>query len=178
MGSDSKTLQIVEAAERLFLLNGLRATTMEAIAREASVAKPTLYGRFPDKETLFRAAVIRRMEALKLVFSEELEKEGALADRVASALAAKYAAIDELLRGSPHAEEILTAKAALAGTENVAIYDWTREMLSAVLKAGGVKDAGHRAALILAAIDGISSHAARGDDLATDIRFAVQRLLG
>ena len=35
------------------LRDGLRGTTMEAIARQAGIAKATLYAQYPDKEAVF-----------------------------------------------------------------------------------------------------------------------------
>lgn len=42
-----------------FLRDGYAATSIEAVAREARVAKRTFYARFPDKAALFRAVVER-----------------------------------------------------------------------------------------------------------------------
>lgn len=44
--------QIVAAAMQLFREHGFEATTMEQIAREADVAKGTLYNHFPVKEAI------------------------------------------------------------------------------------------------------------------------------
>lgn len=52
-----KDMQILAAAGRLFMKDGVQGTTMEQIAREADVSKLTLYRRFPDKNTLFTAVV-------------------------------------------------------------------------------------------------------------------------
>ncbi|EQB06425.1 hypothetical protein L288_11275 [Sphingobium quisquiliarum P25] len=51
------TLAILDAALRLFLNDGYGATSMKRIGEEAGVAPNTLYARFPDKATLFRAIV-------------------------------------------------------------------------------------------------------------------------
>ena len=52
--------QILSGARRLMLRQGLRATSMEAIAAEARVAKPTLYYYFRSKEGL-----AKRMRCLR-----------------------------------------------------------------------------------------------------------------
>lgn len=175
--SDAKTEKIIEAAERLFLANGLRATTMEAIAREAGVAKPTLYDRFSDKENLFRAVVDRRFSVLREGFAAALAGEGGAAERIAWALAAKFTAIHEMLRRSPHATEILEANAALAGGETEALFDWTCGQIAATLVAEGMADAEAkaRARLVVAAVDGLKAHA--DDRLGEDVRFVAARLL-
>ncbi|HKY95597.1 MAG TPA: TetR/AcrR family transcriptional regulator [Kiloniellales bacterium] len=48
---------ILEAAIEQFLAQGFAATTLESVARQAGVAKGTIYLYFADKEALFRALV-------------------------------------------------------------------------------------------------------------------------
>lgn len=52
-----KAEAILAAAEREFLARGFGAVTMDAIAREASVSKATVYAHFTGKEELFGAVV-------------------------------------------------------------------------------------------------------------------------
>lgn len=61
---DSENLPdlILDAAERLFLSQGYRATSMNQIATASGVTKRTLYVKIGDKDALFAAAV-RRMLA-------------------------------------------------------------------------------------------------------------------
>jgi len=54
--------KIVDVAARLMLEHGYSATSIEAIAGAAGVAKRTLYHRFPDKRDLFTAVIQRRRE--------------------------------------------------------------------------------------------------------------------
>jgi len=53
-----KRVLILAAAQRLFLANGYKRTSMEAIRAAAGVSKPTLYNHYADKEALF-ADVVR-----------------------------------------------------------------------------------------------------------------------
>jgi AcrR family transcriptional regulator len=174
---DAKSEKILEAAERLFLLNGMRGTTMEAIAREAGVAKPTLYGRFPDKDAVFSAVVAARFAKLKAEFSGALAGDGSAPERVARALSAKYGALYALFAGSPHAAEILAAAESLPYGEKSALYDWTVAEVTACLEAAGLPDAGHRAALVVSASEGLRLRAGGMDRLAADVRFLAERLL-
>lgn len=48
-----KAQQIIDAASKLFLSNGFGSVSMDAIAKQANVSKPTLYSHFQDKEALF-----------------------------------------------------------------------------------------------------------------------------
>ena len=54
--------RIVDVAARLMLEHGYSATSIDAIAQEAGVAKRTLYDRFPQKHDLFAAVIQRRRE--------------------------------------------------------------------------------------------------------------------
>src|SRR6478752_3497019 len=51
--------RILDAARRVFLERGLAGTSMDEIARLARAGKPTIYARFPNKEALFAAVVMR-----------------------------------------------------------------------------------------------------------------------
>ena len=54
--SDRNT-RIIEAAGRLFSRYGVSKTTMNDIAREAGVARQTLYNAYPSKDEILRGAV-------------------------------------------------------------------------------------------------------------------------
>jgi AcrR family transcriptional regulator len=56
---EARRTQIVEAAARLWLEDGFDATSVEAIARAAGLAKGTVYLYFPSKEALLDEAVRR-----------------------------------------------------------------------------------------------------------------------
>jgi AcrR family transcriptional regulator len=56
---ETRRSQIVEAAVALWLRQGFDATPVEAIAREAGLAKGTVYLYFPSKEALLDEAVRR-----------------------------------------------------------------------------------------------------------------------
>lgn len=55
-----KETAILEAATRVFLRHGYGATSMEKVAREARVAKQTLYNHFGSKGALFEAIIHHR----------------------------------------------------------------------------------------------------------------------
>lgn len=58
---EARRQAILEAAIDLFLAQGFAATTLDAIAAQAGVAKGTIYLYFADKEALFRALVQDRV---------------------------------------------------------------------------------------------------------------------
>lgn len=54
--------QLLDIALDLFLENGFERTSIDAITAAAGMAKRTVYARYGDKETLFRAALARAIE--------------------------------------------------------------------------------------------------------------------
>jgi len=54
---------ILDAAARCFLDNGYSDASIDAVVAAARVSKVTLYSRYPNKETLFRAVVEDRLSA-------------------------------------------------------------------------------------------------------------------
>ena len=55
--SQIKMKAILDAATKLFMRDGLGATSMDAVALEASVSKRTVYSHFGSKEELFEAII-------------------------------------------------------------------------------------------------------------------------
>src|SRR5258707_13750038 len=52
--------RILETADRLFYLQGLRAVGVDTIAAEIGISKRTLYNHFPSKDELIQAYLARR----------------------------------------------------------------------------------------------------------------------
>ena len=52
--------RILETADRLFYLQGLRAVGVDTIAAEIGISKRTLYNHFPSKDELISAYLARR----------------------------------------------------------------------------------------------------------------------
>ena len=52
--------RILETADRLFYLHGIRAIGVDTVAAEIGISKRTLYNHFPSKEELIKAYLARR----------------------------------------------------------------------------------------------------------------------
>ena len=55
--------RILETADRLFYLQGIRAVGVDTIAAEIGISKRTLYNHFPSKDVLISAYLARRFVA-------------------------------------------------------------------------------------------------------------------
>ncbi|MGW0040921.1 TetR/AcrR family transcriptional regulator [Rhodococcus sp. NPDC003348] len=78
--------QILEAAERTFERYGAAKTTMDDIAKEAGVSRPTVYRYFSDRDTLITALIevrSRRMFGKARTF---LRKRKTFADQIVDGL--------------------------------------------------------------------------------------------
>jgi AcrR family transcriptional regulator len=56
--------RILNAARRVFLEHGLSGASIDEIASLARAGKPTIYARFPSKEALFTAVVMRNVSTI------------------------------------------------------------------------------------------------------------------
>ena len=117
----------IRAAEDLFKKVGFRAVTMELVAREANVAKATLYSHFKNKDELFLAVCARMARILRGAVEQALMRPDTPLDvRLAEGVTAKHRSIFALVRASPHAAELFSYTHSMAG-------EIFRELDSAIL---------------------------------------------
>ena len=69
---DATTEAIADAALRQFELFGISRSTMNEIARRANVARVTVYRRFPGKDALVDAVMLRELRRFLTDFDEAL----------------------------------------------------------------------------------------------------------
>lgn len=77
--------ELLETALNHFLEKGFDGATIETIAASLRMTKRTIYNRYPDKESLFLAAVLRAVERLA---TPRESLEAALSDDIEETLAA------------------------------------------------------------------------------------------
>lgn len=153
--SSERRDRIVEAARHLILRNGLRGTTMEAIAREAGIAKPTLYAYFPDKESVYGAIIEALTTELRTAFHAAISVPGDAESRIGNALAAKYEVIADLLAGSPHAGELYSDEDRHVKAQLQMLEKEMADAVVACLAEAGVADPEALGRLVLAGTFGI-----------------------
>jgi TetR/AcrR family transcriptional regulator, cholesterol catabolism regulator len=90
---DEKQFEIVEKSAQVFLKYGIRAVTMDDLARELGASKKTIYKYFADKDELVRTIIEFKTQS----------------DREICAIACNQAenAIDEMIRISEFVSEML-----------------------------------------------------------------------
>src|SRR5262249_50059289 len=108
-----KRQAIVEAAKGLFFRYGFRRTSVDLLAAEADVAKPTVYAYFEDKEAVFRAVVEAVCDELVAAADEAARAPGPIEERVGAMLSAKFTRYWELVHASPHAQELVDSHGRL-----------------------------------------------------------------
>jgi len=133
--------RVMRAAEELFKRVGFRAVTMELVAREANVAKATLYSYFKNKDELYVAVCARMARILRGSVEQALMKpETPLDERLADAVVAKHRPVFTLVRASPHAAELLTYTHSMAGeifaNLDVEMLDMFRAAMAGDLELG------------------------------------------
>jgi AcrR family transcriptional regulator len=113
VSSEAKREAIVRAATELFRRYGFRKTSVDQIAREAQVAKPTVYAYFADKDAVFVAVCQAVMDRI-VEGARQARAEDDVITRIATVLGAKFTTIYELVDSSPHARELLESRNAEA----------------------------------------------------------------
>jgi AcrR family transcriptional regulator len=76
--------RILDAARQVFLERGLAGASVDEIAGLACAGKPTIYARFPGKEALFTAVVMRNVADNIARFEDQVPEGGTIEERLAS----------------------------------------------------------------------------------------------
>jgi len=167
--------RILETADKLFYLQGIRAIGVDTIAAEIGISKRTLYNHFPSKDALIEAYLERR-------FVRPRPSDKAPAEQILAtfdSLERRFAAKD--FRGCPFvnavaelgAEDKSVRKIAVAFKESRRI--WFRDLLIRL----GVADADGLATQLTLLVDGsIAQDLVRNDPaMARAAREAARVLL-
>lgn len=157
--------------------NVFTTSSSPRLPRAAQIAKPTLYGYFPDKEAVFAALVQTLAGDLRHAVDAALAGPGDVISRIAEALAAKYGVIARLLEGSPHAEELYSEHDRTGATEFAAIDAAIRGSIAAALAKAGVKEPEALVELLVGATYGLARKTHSQADLASAIQLLTQRLV-
>ncbi len=133
-----KRARILAAAEQLYLRYGIRRTSIDDVAREAGIAKGTIYLYYDSKESL-NAAVVEKVCADILADGRRaLAAPGTLAQRLVAFLDAWKGKPSRLMASSPHTAEIIESTATMPAAITANFYAQMRAMLSETLRDAGI----------------------------------------
>lgn len=92
---DERRLQLLEAAQQVFVATGYHASARDNIAEAAGVSKPVLYQHFPSKLDLYLALLDISCDRLVAVVRNALASTSNNRDRVAAVVGAYFTFVDQ-----------------------------------------------------------------------------------
>jgi AcrR family transcriptional regulator len=142
--------RILETADRLFYLEGIRAIGVDTIAARIGISKRTLYNHFPSKDALIAAYLERRFVQARPSSKSPLEQIFATFD----SLERRFAAKD--FRGCPFVNAVaeLGPKDRAVKKIAVAFKESRRQWFRARLEELGVAEADALATQLQLLVDG------------------------
>jgi AcrR family transcriptional regulator len=142
--------RILETADRLFYLQGIRAVGVDTIAAEIGISKRTLYNHFPSKDELIAAYLRRRFTQAPASDKPPVEQILGTFDRLERGFAARG------FRGCPFVNAVAELGTADRSVKKIAIAFkesrrlWFRDLL----KQLGVADPEGLATQLTLLVDG------------------------
>ena len=109
--------QIAAAALRLFARYGYKRTSMDDIAREAGIARATLYLHFKGKDDVFRAMLAGLGGRVETRCREALAAPGTFAQRLTALMEAHHGAAYSAFSAGEHLGELKAVMISIAGAE-------------------------------------------------------------
>ena len=139
--SREKRLRILEAALGLFLRYGVKRTSIDDVAREANIAKGTVYLYFGSKSALF-AAIAEHLCSQTLAQAQQIAHEPRPAgERIAAVLDCYIGRAHRLVARSPHVSELTASKEAISAATYTALDRDMTLLLEGLLAEAGVAKA-------------------------------------
>lgn len=132
---DLKRERIMEAARRRFGRFGIRATTMQDIAREADIAVGTIYQFFPDKDALILAWVEEHRRLIHEQWIEVLSKSMPPDEKLREFLRIRFHTVRQV-REEPAISEITRAVLRLTPQSIVEMTGIVRTQIQHILEEG------------------------------------------
>lgn len=129
-----KSELILEAARKRFAQYGFRRTSMEDIAGEAGIARPTLYLYFESKEDIFRSLSRRLFDEALARAEAALASDATLVERLAGAFSGWSLELVELVTSWPNAAELLDENHRIGADISLASVERFRKLLADALR--------------------------------------------
>jgi AcrR family transcriptional regulator len=146
--------RILQTADRLFYLKGIRAIGVDTIAAEIGISKRTLYNHFPSKDALISAYLERRF--VQHTPSDRLSEKSPVAQILGTfdSLERRFSAKD--FRGCPFVNAVAEMGSGDKSVKRIAVAFkesrrlWFRDLLMQI----GVRDAEALATQLVLLVDG------------------------
>ena len=146
--------RVLVAASTLFGRHGFQRTSMADIAREAGIARATLYLHFSEKRAVFEALAVSLVDEALRRAEAAWKPDAPLSENLAATMLAKELTFFRLLKDTPHGAELMDAQAEITSTQAMRLNDAYKALLT---RRGG--EAAQRGA-DLVAFDGAEGFAA------------------
>ena len=131
---NSTNTQVLRAAMVQFAAHGYQRTSMENIAREALVSRPTLYSYFKNKQAILRAVSQGIHDSVLENIETALRSEQDLESRLLLAFESWSAPFQGILFGSPHGAELIGVGSSLAADISIDAREKFAALLGKALK--------------------------------------------
>ncbi|MBH0119419.1 MULTISPECIES: TetR/AcrR family transcriptional regulator [unclassified Rhodococcus (in: high G+C Gram-positive bacteria)] len=136
--------QILKAAESMFQRYGVSKTTMDDIAKEAGVSRPTVYRYFGDRDSLITALIEARSRRLFDKARAYLRERKTLADQIVDGLIflVERGRHDPIVRliVSPEHMDLATALVGSTGLAARLTYEMWAPLLAEARERGEIRD--------------------------------------
>ena len=149
-GKPDMKQRILDTADRLFYLHGIRAIGVDTVAAEIGISKRTLYNHFPSKDDLIRAYLGRRSVAMPASDKSPIDQILGTFD----ALERRFGARD--FRGCPFVNAVAELGAEDHAVRQIAtaFKDGRRARFRELLQQLGASDADRLATQLQLLVDG------------------------
>jgi AcrR family transcriptional regulator len=132
--NSEKRIRILDAAQSLFLRYGVKRTSVDDVAREAGIAKGTVYLYFETKTALFGALADRLCSDILNLARGIVAEARPAPERLVAFLDCYVGQTHRLIEESPHVAELTASKEAISA----AAYENLDREMKALL--GGLLD--------------------------------------
>jgi AcrR family transcriptional regulator len=171
--------KILNIAEHVFVAQGYRAVTMEAVADAVGMSRVTVYGYFKDKDALFTAVATRLATRLETAVTDALAEKTTLAHRIANALVAKHEIVFDVVRSSAFSTELFIAKDRVVAEIFATLDAKIEKQIARLLQKGSFTTAEAKvmAQLLFGASQGIANHTTSKAEASSAMRIMVLKML-
>ena len=131
---NNRHFTLLQAAQVVFARYGVSKTTMNDIAREAGVARQTLYNAYPSKEAVLRATLRFGTENTMAAIEAKWREQTSLSDKLDTFFELGPLYWYDVVQSSPEAADLLDGINAIAQDELIEIAKQSNARFEALIK--------------------------------------------